>query len=276
MHHEDSTVDEILNREYGGKLPRPTLPPVSTKLASTVTSWLRVTPTSEKIKQMFQETLFPANIEGLEPVKINAMLYQSLPFRAKVADQHLRGINTYFTRGVGPLVTILDQLISLESRLTPDKVDSQVKIVDRKLVVDDLTIDVGFLRKLLDSSLKLLCAGNSVVLLKRRLGMKGFLDHQYHHLLKASNPITSELLGPNLDQKISEQNKISEVAKKLHLKRHGRGNQPRFSCSDAHRGRFHRGRGHADNRSPHYHSPSKKRGNPRDSRRQFRGRGRRN
>ena len=108
-----------------------------------------------------------SDIEGLELVKINSMLYQSLPFRAKVADQHLRGINTYFTRGVGPLVTILDQLISLESRLSSDKVqNSPVKIVDQKLVVDDFKLDVAFLRRL-DSSLKLLCAGNSVLLLKR-------------------------------------------------------------------------------------------------------------
>ena len=76
-----------------------------------------------------------------------------------------------------------------------------------------------------------------------------FLGSPISHLLKASNPITSELLGPNLDQKISEQHKISEVAKKLHLKRCGRGNHSHFSRSDSHRGNFHRGRGHADHKS---------------------------
>ena len=43
---------------------------------------------------MFCECLGPENAEGLQPVKINEILYQNLHFRAKVNDYKLHGINT--------------------------------------------------------------------------------------------------------------------------------------------------------------------------------------
>ena len=221
-HKGDTGADAILNRDYAGEAPHPTLPPVSEKLAKVVSSWLRVTPAREKIKDLFKNTLYPSNVEGLEPVRINDMLYQSLPFTAKVADQRLRGINTYFTRGIGPLINVLDTLISLESFLTRDKPPS-IQIEGQRLVVDDTKFDISQLRLWVDGSLRILSTGNAVTLMKRRTAIKAFLDPQYHHLLKMSNPITSELLGPNLDQKVSELNKIHDVAKKLHFKRRNRG-----------------------------------------------------
>ena len=111
------TVDEILNRDYGGEAPRPSLPPVSGKLAETVTQWLRVVPSWEKIKDLFKQTLIPENVEGLKTVKINDLFYQKLPFKAKIQDQRLRGLNTYFARGVGPLVAVIDLLIRFEAML---------------------------------------------------------------------------------------------------------------------------------------------------------------
>ena len=80
-------TEDILNIDYGGDLPCSTLPPVSDKLAKIVTTWLRVTPTREKVKELFQSTLIPVNVEGLEPVKINELLYNLLPFKARLADQ---------------------------------------------------------------------------------------------------------------------------------------------------------------------------------------------
>ena len=47
---------------------------------------MHVTPSSENIKLMFCECLLPENVEGLQLVKINEILYQNLPFRAKVND----------------------------------------------------------------------------------------------------------------------------------------------------------------------------------------------
>ena len=107
-------VDVILTQEFGGEEPKPHLPGVASKLSTAVTSWLRVVPKREKNKEMFQNALIPDNIEGLLPVHINEILYQRLPFRGKLNDQRLRGINTYFTRGVGPLVSALDMIVRFQ------------------------------------------------------------------------------------------------------------------------------------------------------------------
>ena len=100
------STDAILAREFGVEEPRPSLPAVSEKLALAVTSWMRNTPKREKIREMFREALVPENVEGLLPVRINQILYQRLPFKARVNDQRLRGINTYFARGIAPLVSV--------------------------------------------------------------------------------------------------------------------------------------------------------------------------
>ena len=93
-------VDVILTQEFSGEEPKPHLPGVASKLSTAVTSWLRVVPKREKIKEMFQNALIPDNIEDLLPVCINEILYQHLPFRAKLND--------------GPLVSVLDLIVRFE------------------------------------------------------------------------------------------------------------------------------------------------------------------
>ena len=59
----------------------------------------------------------PINVEGLMPVKINDGLYCKLPFKARVNDQRLRGLNTFITRGCGPLVSVFHELCTLEAAI---------------------------------------------------------------------------------------------------------------------------------------------------------------
>ena len=112
-----TTMEDILNREYEVSVPTMTLPPVSEKLARNLMKWLREAPSRDKTKEFFAQCLIPENVEGLLPVKINEIVYQKLPFKAKVNDQRLRGINTYFARGLGPLISALDTLIKFEASL---------------------------------------------------------------------------------------------------------------------------------------------------------------
>ena len=63
------SADAILAHDFGGEEPRPTLPPVCSKLAEVVTDWLRVTPKREKIKEMFREIHVPCNIAGWNLLK---------------------------------------------------------------------------------------------------------------------------------------------------------------------------------------------------------------
>ena len=111
-------VEEILDA-YDVIVPKNMLPPVSDRLAKTMTDWLRNVPSREKIKECFMAMacLLPENVEGLKTVRINELLYQKLPFRAKVNDQRIHGINSYFMRGTGPLIALLDKLIDFEATI---------------------------------------------------------------------------------------------------------------------------------------------------------------
>ena len=79
---------------------------------------------------MFGEVLVPENIDDLLPVCINEILYQHLPFKVRVNDQCLRQVNTYFARGLAPLVSVLDEIVKFESRLQVMKVHGNFHRVD--------------------------------------------------------------------------------------------------------------------------------------------------
>ena len=254
------SVDAILAREYGGEPPRAMLPAVNAKLAKVVNSWLTTVPKREHIKDMFKNAMLPENVEGLLPTKINDVVYQRLPFKAKINDQKLRGINTYFSRGIGPLINVLDNLLQAESLINKEQV--KVSLKNEGLFLDDWKLDVKGLRSWLAEAVKILSIGSCVVIQKCQSGLKPFLDTKYHNLLKPTVPITRELLGPDLEQKITDGQRALEVARKLT-------NPPRF------RQRFRpRGRGGPGGFTPGYNPgfrrpfPDKKGTNT-----QFRGRG---
>ena len=121
----------------------------------------------EHVKELFKQCMLPENVEGLKPVRINDLLYEKLSFHYKVNDQHLHGINTYFTRGLGPLISVWDQILKWETALSSDK-QKKVTVALNTLQFNELSLDLSAIRKLVDKGLHLLCAGNSIVLLKRK------------------------------------------------------------------------------------------------------------
>ena len=118
--------NSILNREYGEELPPPSLPSMSDQLAKTISKWAHITPNREVVKELFKEIIGPDNVTGLEPVRINDVIYQVLPFKAKINDQRLRGINTFLARSLGPLSSLLDKLIAVEDCMVESKENIQV------------------------------------------------------------------------------------------------------------------------------------------------------
>ena len=212
-------IEAILNKDYNQVIVKPLLPPVSQWLADAVTRWCHVTPPHEKIKEIFKKTLLPENVYSLKLVHINEILYEKLAMRAKVNDQCLRGINSYFTHGVGPLISMLDQLVAFEAELAVAK-PKHVGATGTTLNIEGSSVHLNIteLGHLLDKSCHLLCMGNAVTLQKRKSWLKGYLDSRYHYLTKASNPVTTDLLGPNLDQKINESNKVMEAARKIYAR----------------------------------------------------------
>ena len=197
---------DILTREYNNEIPIPVLPPVDTTLADIITKWCRIPPKRDEVKELFKEALLPENVSGLKPVKVNEMLYRKMSSNAKINDQKWRGINTFIARGCGSVISVLDQLCCLEAEIH-NSGDIQVQIKDKKLVINDHSFDFAKLRELLGKGTKLLCSAHSIVLQRRKTLLKSSLDPKFHFLLREQNPVTTELLGEDIEQKISESSK---------------------------------------------------------------------
>ena len=248
-----ASANTILNREYGEDLPPPSLPSVSDLLANTVTKWSRITPSRDSVRELFKEIIGPDNVRGLNPVRINDVIYQALPFKAKINDQCLRGINTYLARSLGPLTSILDRLISAEDCLLDS---DSVQVTPEETVLDiigksKLSLDIGQIRKQLHNSVKLLSFCHSVVLQKCRTMLKPFILPKYQHLTKPTSEICKELMGSNVEQKIMDSSKLNEAARKISKNFRGRG---RFGSR---RGRFMGGRrGNFERRQNHHDQQS--------------------
>ena len=166
---------------------------------------------------MFKQIILPENIEGLAPVRINEVLYQTIPFKAKIEDQRLHGINTYLARGVGPLTFILDKFIALEELVSVETDPPAVSVKEGKIVVGDFVLDVSYMRGLIHQSTKILSCCHTVTLQKRKSLLHQYIGKKYHYLTKPTNPVSSELLGPGVEQKIADCNKLNEAARKIGL-----------------------------------------------------------
>ena len=185
-----------------------------------MSKWLRETPTWEKIKELFIDTAGqnPENVIGLQPVKINEIVYKRLPFKAKVNDQRLRGMNKYFSRGLGPLISILDNLIRFKAGVGLKGQDVELSDKTVKLKLTKSKLDIQAIRISLNKAVRILSLGNAVCLQKRKSNWKPYPDRKYHHLVQTSNPVTSELLGADLETKINEFNKMNEASRRLAIR----------------------------------------------------------
>ena len=196
---------------------------------------------------MFKEALVPINVEGLHLVKINDSLYRKLPLKARINDQRLRGLNTFLARGTGPLAEIFNQLCNIEALL---KADCKNKITlndSNVLVIENTMINFTDMRRCLGKSIRLLTAAHFNILQRRKVSLHAYIDKKFHYLTRETNPVTSELLGSDLEQKISDSLKTSEAAKRLTPRQFSRfrtpssrGRRPYFSH------RQYTGQGHRD------------------------------
>ena len=73
--------------------------------------------------------------------------------------------------------------------------------------------------------MRLLCISNSMNLARRKLSLKPHLDLKYHLLASQRNPVTAQLFGDNLEQKVSDIYKVSQAAR-----------NPRFNTMRSHGG----------------------------------------
>ena len=87
--------------------------------------------------------------------------------------------------------------------------------MNEKLKIDNMTLDITDLRRKSGDSIRLLTSAHSNIFISRKVSLHPYLDKKFHYLTKDSNPVTSLLLGGDLEQKITEMSKVSDVAKHL-------------------------------------------------------------
>ena len=125
-----------------------------------------------------------------------------------------------------PLVSVLDTMINVESICSQENIS--ISVLGTHITIGDKKFDIHNIRSLLSSALRMFCCGHGVVLSKRKHFLRPFIDQKFHNLLKPTNPVTSELLGPDLEQKITESAKIADVGKKLATGFHHRHDRSNF------------------------------------------------
>ena len=181
----------------------------------------------DKIKEMFKQCMLPSNVEGLHPLKLNSIVYEKLKGSFRVNDQHLPGLNTFLAQGLGLLASVWDKILKWETAMC-NKTKVNVSRSLGVLPLENLSLNLTDMKRQLDRAIKLLATAHCVIHDRKRVQLCPFFDTKFHYLLKPGNPITSELLGDNVDQKVAEASKISEAAQRLQL----------LSCPFNRQGRF--------------------------------------
>ena len=207
-----TSCDDILNtfieEHYGVKKTEEHIaPPISELLATTMNSWCLKLPEKSDIKFAFEQCRIPANVKSLAQIKINEVIYQRLPFRAKEQDRQARNRASYYTRPLGPLSFIWDTFIKAEAFAIKNKNNPPA------LKIENEVIPLRSLIACLSASVKLLCYNIALQLNRRKGALKQYLDPKYHTLAGPSNPITQFLFGDNLEQRVSEIFRIAQAAR---------------------------------------------------------------
>ena len=222
----DDILNNLIQENYGShKSEEHLAPSVVDLLASTMDGWSLKVPDKIEIKQAFEQCKIPVNVRSLGPIRINDIIYQRIPFKAKELDRQSKNQSAYYTRAMGPLTFIWDCFIKSQAWAIKNKCDLP------KITMQDKTISIRELTACLSASIKLLCYHHALNLQRRKSLLRQHLDPKYFSLASPSNPVTDLLFGDNLEQRVSDIFKVSQAAKNTRLQPA----RPRFR-SGGHRG----------------------------------------
>ena len=243
----DTNIESLFSDKWSEELvPKHLTAPVSDVLAKKLKNWIATPPSKEELNQTFKSCLIPKNCEAIMPVNIDNFLYQKIPAAVRVADKKLTSTGTYFRRALGRLMPTWADFCESEivENLTGDPqppLRTRHGDVPMSNVLDGI-VDV----------IKLLSFGLSLINVRRRHGMRPYIDQKFHPLLAASNPISKTLLGDNLENRVSDISKLNSVLRRqsqsmLRVRR------PFFSQ----RSRGHPARGYFTSSAGNYRRPTR-------------------
>ena len=189
-------ADDLFCKDYVVDSPVLHLLPISETLAATMTQWCCDPPKKDEIKEMFRQALVPINVEGLYPMRINEPVFRKLPLKARIQDQRLRGLNTFLARGMGPVLSVFNDMCQMEAAVagSSDRTVSSITS-NQNIMLDGMTINFQDMRTKIGRALRLLTSCHAVLLQHRKASIRPHLDHKFQYLTKESNPVTTLLLG---------------------------------------------------------------------------------
>ena len=204
----DQILNDFIQENYGTKKVEDHMaPPVTDLLATTIDQWGLNVPNKNDIKLAFEQCKIPNNVRCLAPIRINDIIYQRLPFKAKELDRQAKNQSAYYTRAMRPLAFIWQCFVKAEAWAIKNKRDPpMLKMQGENITIRNLTA-------CLSASMKLLCFHRALNLQKRKSLLRQHLDPKYFSLASANNVVTEFLFGDNLEQKVSDIFKVSQAAR---------------------------------------------------------------
>jgi hypothetical protein len=196
--------------------------PVREDIAGLIDALFKEGLPEEKLKEKMTAYAKPANVACLAPVKVNSVIWDSLPPPARSMDLKMQKVHNGLIKALIAATQAASGLKNV-GQLTPEL--------------------GGVLEKIFDSII-FACTATKDLNLRRRELLKPAINQDFGHLCSANVPMTDELFGSDLSQQVKDLSELNKVAMQLKATRsRGRG-RGRFQSRKGPflgRGAFHRG-----------------------------------
>lgn len=147
----------------------------------------------ERVKALRACYLSVENCATVCPVRVNKFIYNIISGATREADCVLQKTQAVQATGLIALLKAIDE-VKEAARDKPSLNGTFQKMTDAFSLLSHVNMDLN---------------------LRRRAVMKGGLNQDYRHICAASNPITSELFGDNVEDLIKQQTEANKVKQQV-------------------------------------------------------------
>ena len=148
----------------------------------------------DKIKSMMRKYCRPGNCEALAPVPVNLPVWKCIRKRTQQTDIMLQRNQGLICKGLIPTVTAIDTMLS-KSMLTQEELLKSTQQLKDAFVFMQMAYT----------------AMND----KRRQLIRNDLQPSYQSLCSEKNPVTTQLLGDDIDKKIKEVDSAHQLGSRI-------------------------------------------------------------
>ncbi|XP_067025278.1 uncharacterized protein [Acropora muricata] len=181
------------------KLGQKKAPAVNAQFAGILKEVMRVKLDDEVLSETKNLYIRPENCECLEPTQVNHLIWDKLKHDTKSNDLKLQKIQANLLKGIIPIVSVIEQLVKVQDKISPE------------------ILDIAPLIKTATDSVAILGAANFGINMQRRDNIKPELNADYKHLCSPTVPFTDFLFGddPDLSKQLKDLAEATKVSKKI-------------------------------------------------------------